>query len=141
MIQRIQSLWLLASTACAAFFCYLPIYSGVFIGGAQQDYSARENLILFAGVCIVGLISLINIFFFRKRSRQKTLIIVNILLILGVFILQYFLIEALKKDTGMAAGNWQLAAILPIFMILFHVFAYKGITHDEELISGADRMR
>jgi len=141
MIQRIQSLWLLASAACAAFFGYLPIFTGMFIGGAQKEYSASENLILFTGICIVGGISLANIFFFKNRPRQKMLIAVNILLTIAVFVLQYFLIEALRKELGMASGNWQIAAILPVFIVMFHVFAYKGITHDEALLSSADRMR
>lgn len=141
MIQRIQSLWLLASSACAVIFFFLPIYTGQFIGGAQKDYSVRENLILFAGVTVVGLISLINIFFYKNRSRQKLLIVINIFFTLGVFVLQYFLIESLKKELGIADGNWQIAAVLPIFIILFHVFAYKGINQDEALLNSADRMR
>jgi uncharacterized membrane protein len=141
MIQRIQSLWLLGSAACAGFFAYLPIFIGTFIGGAEKKCRASENLILFTGVCIICAISLVNIFFYKKRSRQKMLIVVNILLTAAVFVLQYFLIEALKKEEGMASGNWQIAAILPVFIIMFHVFAYKAISQDEALLNSADRMR
>jgi len=84
---------------------------------------------------------LANIFFFKNTPRKKMLIVVNILLTIAVFVLQYFLIEALRKELGMASGNWQIAAILPVFIIMFHVFAYKGITHDEALLNSADRMR
>ena len=69
------------------------------------------------------------------------LIAVNILLTAGVFVLQYFLIEELRNELGMATGNWQIAAILPVFMIMFHVFAYKAISQDEALLNSADRMR
>jgi hypothetical protein len=141
MIQRIQSLWLLGSAACAGFFSFLPIFIGEFIGGAEKKCRASENLILFTGVCIICAISLINIFFFKNRSRQKMLIAVNILLTAGVFVLQYFLIEELRNELGMATGNWQIAAILPVFMIMFHVFAYKAISQDEALLNSADRMR
>lgn len=141
MIQRVQSLWLLASSACAAIFLFLPIYYGEFIGGANNKYTVRENLILFSGVALVGMISLITIFFYKSRSKQKILIIINMFFALAVFVLQYFLIESLKKDLGMARGEWQIAAVLPVFIILFHLFAYKGISQDEALLNNADRMR
>ena len=141
MIQRVQSLWLLASTACAAIFLFLPIYYGEFIGGATSKYTVRENLILFAGVALVGMISLITIFFYKNRSKQKTLIIINVFFALAVFVLQYFLIESLKKELSIAKGDWQIAAVLPVFIILFHVFAYKAIGQDEALLNSADRMR
>lgn len=141
MIQRAQSLWLLASTGCAVIFFFLPIYYGEFIGGKTEKYTVTENLILFAGVALVGLISFITIFFFKNRSKQKTLILINIFFTLAVFVLQYFLIESLKKELGMAKGEWQIAAVLPVFIVLFHVFAYKGISQDEALLNSADRMR
>jgi hypothetical protein len=46
-----------------------------------------------------------------------------------------------KKDNGIVQGDWQMIAILPLFMLLFHVFAYRGIVADEKLLSSADRMR
>ncbi|MFN6374253.1 MAG: DUF4293 domain-containing protein [Chitinophagia bacterium] len=141
MIQRVQSLWLLASTACAVIFLFLPIYYGEFIGGANNKYTVRENLILFAGVALVGMISFITIFFYKNRNKQKTLILINIFFTLAVFVLQYFLIESLKKELGMARGEWQIAAVLPVFIMLFHFFAYKGISQDEALLNSADRMR
>jgi len=141
MIQRVQSLWLLASTACAIIFFFLPIYYGEFIGGAMKKYTVTENLILFAGVTLVGLISLITIFFYKNRSQQKMMIIINIFITLAVFVLQYFLIESLKEELGMASGHWQIAAVLPVFIILFHIFAYKGISQDEALLNSSERMR
>jgi hypothetical protein len=34
-----------------------------------------------------------------------------------------------------------MAAMLPIFIIIFHIFAFVGIRKDEKLLSSADRMR
>jgi hypothetical protein len=141
MIQRIQTLWLFLSTACAAIFIFLPVYKGVFLNGTWQAVSISENLFLLSGATVSGCIGLITIFLFKKRKVQKRLIILNILLTIGVFVAQYYLIEIYKKDIGIVQGDWQMTAILPLFILVFHVFAYRGIAADEKLLSSADRMR
>lgn len=141
MIQRIQTLWLLLSTACAALFIFLPVYKGIFLNGTWQVVSISENLFLLSGATISGCIGLITIFLFKKRKLQKRLILLNILLTIGVFVAQYYLIEIYKKDIGIIQGDWQMTAILPLFILVFHVFAYRGIAADEKLLSSADRMR
>ncbi len=141
MIQRIQTLWLLLSTACAALFIFLPVYKGIFLNGTWQAVSISENLFLLSGATISGCIGLITIFLFKKRKLQKRMILLNILLTIGVFVAQYYLIEIFKKDIGIVQGDWQMTAILPLFILVFHVFAYRGIAADEKLLSSADRMR
>ena len=141
MIQRIQTVWLLLSTACAALYIYLPVYKGIFLNGTWQAVSISENLFLLSGATVSGCIGLITIFLFKKRKVQKRLIMLNILLTIGVFVAQYYLIEIYKKDIGIIQGDWQMTAILPLFILVFHVFAYRGIAADEKLLSSADRMR
>ena len=141
MIQRIQTLWLLLSTACAAIFIFLPVYKGIFLNGTWQAISISENLFLLSSATLLGCIGLITIFLFKKRKLQKRLIMLNILLTIGVFVAQYYLIEIYKKDIGIIQGDWQMTAILPLFILVFHVFAYRGIAADEKLLSSADRMR
>lgn len=141
MIQRIQTLWLLISTACAALFIFMPIYKGVTVFNIPYSFTIRENLFFLSGCVILATLCLIAIFQFKNRKLQKRLIILNILIIIALFISQYFLIEIYKKNMGIAQGDWQMISILPLFMLLFHVFAYRGIVADEKLLSSADRMR
>ncbi len=141
MIQRIQTLWLFLSTACAVLFIFMPVYKGVYLNNTWQAISIRENLFLLAGSTAVTAISFFTIFFFKNRKLQKRLILLNIVLTVGLFIAQYYLIEIFKKDSGIIQGDWQMIAVLPLFILVFHVFAYRGITADEKLISSADRMR
>ena len=141
MIQRIQTLWLFISTACAALFLFMPVYKGVYLNNTWQAISIRENLFLLSGASIVTTISFLTIFLFKNRKMQKRLILLNILLTTGLFIAQYYLIEIFKKQMGIIQGDWQMIAILPLFILVFHVFAYRGIVADEKLLSSADRMR
>jgi hypothetical protein len=141
MIQRIQTLWLFFSTASAALFIFMPVYKGVYLNNTWQAISIRENLFLLAGSAVITAISFITIFLFKNRKLQKRLILLNIVLTVGLFIAQYYLIEVFKKDSGIIQGDWQMTAILPLFILVFHVFAYRGIAADEKLLSSADRMR
>lgn len=141
MIQRIQTLWLFFSTASAALFLFMPVYKGVYLNNTWQAISIRENLFLLAGSAVITAISFITIFLFKNRKLQKRLILLNIVLTVGLFIAQYYLIEVFKKDSGIIQGDWQMTAILPLFILVFHVFAYRGIAADEKLLSSADRMR
>ena len=141
MIQRIQTLWLLISTACAALFILMPIYKGVTVFNISYSFSIRENLFFLSGCVILATLCLIAIFQFKNRKLQKRLITLNILIIIALFISQYYLIEIYKKNMCIAQGDWQMIAILPLFMLLFHVFAYRGIVADEKLLNSADRMR
>jgi hypothetical protein len=124
-----------------AIFIFLPVFKWVFLNGTGQAVSISENLFLLSGATVSGCIGLITIFLFKKRKVQKRLIILNILLTIGVFVAQYYLIEIYKKDIGIVQGDWQMTAILPLFILVFHVFAYRGIAADEKLLSSADRMR
>ncbi len=141
MIQRIQSLWLFFSTACAALFIFMPVYKGVYLNNTWQAVSIRENLFLLSGAAIVAAISFLTIFLFKNRNTQKKLILLNIVLTIALFVAQYYLIEIFKKEMGIIQGDWQMIAILPLFILVFHVFAYRGIVADEKLLSSADRMR
>lgn len=141
MIQRIQSLWLFFSTACAALFIFMPVYKGVYLNNTWQAVSIRENLFLLSGAAIVAAISFLTIFLFKNTNTQKKLILLNIVLTIALFVAQYYLIEIFKKEMGIIQGDWQMIAILPLFILVFHVFAYRGIVADEKLLSSADRMR
>ena len=141
MIQRIQTLWFFFSTICGVAYAYFPIYVAQAIGGLPQKYTIRENLILLSASIAMISITFLNIFFFKNRGLQKLLTITNIMLSISIFVLQYFLIEALKKDLGLTQGSWEISAVLPLFIVAFHIFAFNGIRNDEKLLSSADRMR
>ncbi|MFN5421997.1 MAG: DUF4293 domain-containing protein [bacterium] len=141
MIQRIQSLWLLLSTMCAALIWIIPIFGGVGSDNLPKAFSIRESLILMFIVALASIVPFITIFLFKSRGTQKKLIIINIILGVTIIATEYLMIEQFKTTFGIVQGNWQLSAILPFFIILFNFFAYRGIVHDEKLLSSADRMR
>lgn len=141
MIQRIQSLWLLLSTLCAALIWIIPIFGGMGADNLPKAFSIRESLILMFIVALSTILPFIAIFLFKSRSTQKKLIIINMILAAGIIVAEYLTVEQFKASFGIVQGNWQMSAILPFFIILFGFFAFRGILHDEKLLSSADRMR
>ena len=101
----------------------------------------REHLTLFALSVIAGIISFVAIFLFKNRKQQKALIILNTLLCTGIFATQYFIVEERKVEISIAQGDWQLIALIPLFMVILLLFSYQNIRADEKLLSSADRMR
>ena len=141
MIQRIQSLWLLLSAFCASLVLMVPVFSGQGSDGLVKVFSIRENLLLLLIVTLSIAMPFINIFLFKNRRLQKILIVNNMILAMLTVVTEYFSIDKFKQQFGIAQGNWELSAILPFFIILFLVFAFRGIRKDEKLLSEANRMR
>jgi hypothetical protein len=141
MIQRIQSLWLLLSAFCASLVLMVPVFAGQGSDGLVKVFSIRENLLLLLIVTLSIAMPFINIFLFKNRRLQKILIVNNMILAMLTVVTEYFSIDKFKQQFGIAQGNWELSAILPFFIILFLVFAFRGIRKDEKLLSEANRMR
>lgn len=141
MIQRIQSLWLMLSALCAALIMFVPVFSGAAADGLVKIFSIRENLILLLIVVLSIVIPFINIFLFKNRGLQKKLIIINMILSVLTVVTEYFSVDKFKQTFGITQGTWEISAILPFFIILFLVFAFRGIRKDEKLLSESNRMR
>ena len=141
MIQRIQTLWLLLCSLCAALVLMVPVFAGPGQDGLIKVFSIRENLLLLLIVTLSIAMPFINIFLFKNRSLQKILIVNNMILAILTVVTEYFSIDKFKQQFGIAQGNWEMSAILPFFIILFLVFAFRGIRKDEKMLSEADRLR
>jgi hypothetical protein len=141
MIQRIQSLWLLLSATCAGITWLVPTFAGNAADGSIKVFSVRESVVLLFLIAFVALSSFVNIFFFHNRNRQKSIIVATSFATIGFIAAQFFIVKEFKSTFQIPQGNWEISAILPIFILLFQVFAFIGIRKDEKLLSSADRMR
>ena len=141
MIQRIQSLWLIITSAIAAFIWFTPIYTGIAADGIEKTYTISESLPLMLIVALSILVPLVTIFLFKKRDLQKKFILLQIVFALGIHLFEYFNAEKFKTDFTIQQGHWHIGAIAPFFMIAFLFFAYRGIRKDEKMLSEADRLR
>lgn len=151
MIQRIQSIWLLLAAIAILCLLFVPILIDKSSGGTYILYGSgikfwdddvsdqSANTPLFVSTILAGLISLINIFNFRKRKLQIRIASLNILLILGLSF--WFSSLAKQLPGGIEKSDIGVGLFLPLAAIIFTLLAIRGIKKDEKLIRSADRLR
>lgn len=141
MIQRIQSVWLLLAAICAFVTYPLVLYVGKHADTTERKFLLGDHFILMLFIIALGVLSLITIFLFKNRKLQFRLTILNIVLTIAYIFVQYLMIEQFKKDTLVQTGSYQVAALLPLLMVIFLIMAARGIYKDEKLVKSLDRLR
>ena len=157
MIQRIQSFFLLIAFVAMLLMFFFPIisYYGDFhilqlnilelknlVPGSEQLFSNLFTLPLLFFVVIIGALSFIIIFLYKKRRLQLKLIKINILLNIILIVGIYFVYNNLIEKQAGVEGNFDLTgSIMPIVSLIFLVLSYRGVRKDERLIRSADRLR
>lgn len=155
MIQRIQSIWFFLAALTLVLMLFLPIAtkeiagteSGIYTSGLYQTASAKTGTnikvasflpLLITNIAVI-IISFFNIFNFKKRSFQKRIAVVSIILIAGFAF--WCSVYAKKLPDGIEGASFGVGAYLPALAILFVVLAIFGINKDERLIRSAERLR
>ena len=125
MIQRIQSLYLLAVAALMAAAIFTPLAyfaAGVeeyklyafSLQGAQDSYSTIYMGII---VTLATIIPLVNIFLFKNRLLQIRLCAVELMLLVGSVIfmaIYYFLSNRMFSQLEFSAHGFHIAIIFPL---------------------------
>ena len=149
MIQRKQTLYLLASIILTAVCLSLPLgeiepkgiaepmvaYS-LFIKGSTVDFLTWP---LFAIMIVLYPISITTIAMFKKRILQAKLCIWAVAVIFVWY--AYFLYLCFIRFVDMGTFHAGLATYIPLLTIICYLLARKGIMDDEKLVRSADRIR
>lgn len=91
---------------------------------------------LLATLVVSTLVSLVNIFLFRRRKLQASLCLLSIVLLVA-----WYVTLAILPQTSGANIELGIPAVLPALSILFIFMARKGIVADEKLVRSLDRIR
>ncbi|RZK24269.1 MAG: DUF4293 family protein [Hymenobacter sp.] len=158
MIQRIQSVFLLLLALSMLSLLALPLWHKVdglthqeltltafnfsAVGMAPPQPKAPVFLIAVAALAVAA-VAVREIFLFRNRFGQLKLGMVNLLLLVITFGLQFYF----ANNVGEAAlnpkleGQFQPAFYLPTLGLLLNLLANRFIRRDEQLVRSADRLR
>ena len=148
MIQRIQTLYLLASGILMSITLFFPLL--VFQSGGMvyemdaRQLSGQEETVSTIGLFIVGALSaltaLITIFIYKKRVLQVKLIRLGSAL--ALLFIAYAVYLGFDFSTQLNA-QWRpsIVAALPVISIILNCLAIKGIKADEALVRSLDRLR
>lgn len=152
MIQRIQSLYLLLVTALSVAVLFLPLgflktptemyeYTAFSIQKLLTgEVYALPIWILAAVLILAAALSLVSIFFYKKRKIQIRLCIFHGLIqVLFYVIYAVFLFMFIGK-TG-AANSASFGMSLPLISIILDLLAVNAIRKDEALVKSWDRIR
>jgi hypothetical protein len=146
MIQRIQSLYLLLAGAAGTATWFFDIWRATLSDQSISSFNAQSSYFVFIVFMLIVALAFLCIFLFKNRKLQFRLTIINLLLSVGAFILQYFKVldhanDLQVKGKIISSSTYLPAAFLPILIIIFLFLAARGIYKDEKLIKSLDRLR
>ncbi len=150
MIQRIQTLYLLAVVALGIALIWLPVVQ--FVTPEEAAELHVWKLTALGGVPLQGLwgllvttllipvLALMDIFLFKKRILQARLNIFTVMLCLGYYGVLAIYIWQAKLALGV---DWHILpyASFPLVCMVLILMATRRILKDEALVRAADRIR
>ena len=151
MIQRIQSVYLLAAVVLLIMILVLPIatlvnaqsdsFTYLFYGIVNSEGKIALQAFPLAGLMVImPIISLISIFLYKNRILQMRLCIYNILLMIGSIGLIWFYSYQAKNNL-FTETIFSFPIVLPVVAAILTYLAFRGIRKDEILVKSIDRIR
>ncbi len=140
MIQRIQTLWLLAASAFGFLSLKFAFYSGNEIKDLLKQYAVLNGqttipiTILSVGV---ALLSFIIIFLYKQRKLQMRLS--SAALVAAILNIVLYFLEKEKFVAG--ESSFDLTSIFVFAIPLLLILALRGIYKDQKLLKSVDRLR
>jgi hypothetical protein len=155
MLQRIQSIYLLAAGLVLAALFIFPLVHDVYVDGKAitvmvtgiyQNVNGQQGhteffTALTIGTALAALAPLAVIFLYKNRKKQINYCYLLMALIIGY---SYWVAQAVKNAIGGAylnMSNYGIGIILLSLSLLFIVGAQRAIQRDEKLVRSADRLR
>ncbi len=136
MIQRVQTIWMILAAITVFLTLKFSFYSGNL--AADNTYHAviaTDNFFLLILTSALGTGIIIDIFLFKHRSVQFRIILFALL---AECIIIFIYIRETNKFT---TGNFSLWSALHVLIIVFLIFAARGIYKDSRLIKESNRLR
>ena len=152
MIQRIQSVFLVASLCFLVPMFFVPVAelvheTGVILAfhltGFYQTEAgttvliSRQISIMLFGILICAL-NLIALFMYKSRVLQLRLCIYNILLLAGLMGVIIFMLYTVENINSV---SFSLPAVFPVVSMILHYLAFRGIRKDELMVQALSRLR
>jgi hypothetical protein len=142
MIQRVQTLWMLAALISQVVLAFLPFASGPgysysawsLLGQGQVLPGARTLLTAFG----MGLLMPLMALFLYKKRKVQSRVLVYAMVSQGLFA-----IFAWTRALGMEGLNLSGSGGLfwPVISMVCLSLAIRGVMKDEALVRGMDRIR
>ncbi len=155
MIQRIQSIYLLLTTAFSTVFLtgkilrfnndlnnefYVKL-GGIFKETGTLAAEKIQNVIPVTFLLLlIPLVSFINIFVFKNRKLQMKITagLIGLIIVMIIVLVVYSFYMIRNYNAVFSSG---INLILPVLILICVFLAYRGIKKDEEIVRSYDRLR
>ena len=150
MIQRIQTLYLLAVVALGIALIFLPVLQLVTPEEAAELQIYELSAVggtplqglwgLLLTTILIPALALVDIFLYKKRILQARLNIFTVMLCLGYYGVLAIYVWQAKLALGV---EWHILpwASFPLICMVLTLMATRRILKDEALVRAADRIR
>lgn len=155
MIQRIQTVYLLAIVILSGFVIFSPIaellnnvdkliylvdFKGISLVQPTGNIIESRIWALTSVSSVVPILALITIFSFKNRVKQIRLTVINMFFMLCFYI---FLILYIWPACERLHTDWhlQIVSVFPLLNLILSYLAIGAIGKDEKLIKSLDRLR
>ncbi len=144
MLQRIQTIYLLAVVGFMSALCFTPLatYLADGVEGAFVAFDFWWIGVLFA---LCALLAFVTIWLFKKRMLQVRLLCAEVVLLLGsqIFSLWYAIgfTKSVSAMSELAVTSIKTPTFFPLVCIILTIMAIRGIVKDERLVRSLDRIR
>ncbi|MCR5049498.1 MAG: DUF4293 domain-containing protein [Paludibacteraceae bacterium] len=150
MIQRIQTLYLLAVVILGITLCFVPVVQLVTPADAAELQVWELSAVggapvqglwgLLLTTALIPFLALVDIFLYKKRLLQARLNIFSSMLCLGYYGVLAIYIWQAKLALGV---DWHIMpwASIPLVCMVLTLMATRRILKDEALVRAADRIR
>jgi hypothetical protein len=155
MIQRIQTLYLLAIVVLSGFTVFSPladlinktdnlVYLVDFKGISLIKSTGNTLISTIWGLntisAVVPVIALITLFSYKNRKKQIRLLVINMIFMICFYI--FLLLYIWSACSGLHA-DWHLriVTVFPLINLILSYLAIGAIGKDEKLVKSMDRLR
>ena len=165
MIQRKQTLYMLVAVVCMTIFTFAKMFTFNAADSSMTlytyGYSIQEmgaepvsQLLNLRAVCMVLLAAIstvlmaVNIFLFKKRELQLSLLMSQYALLVGIIGYGVYYVwsfssiyaESIAADSALTnVPGWSLC--LPVVTLVMNFLAVRGVASDIALLRSVDRIR
>lgn len=137
VIQRIQSLYLLAAAVMMGFFCNSSLAT-VRAEEAVAEIRPVDYPVFLVINILIAVLLFIAIFLFKNTRRQKTVTLLSMVLIAVSAVTGGFILYGGTAVEGIELSG---SIVLLVCALIMALGAYRGIRRDEKLLHDSDRIR
>jgi hypothetical protein len=115
--------------------------TGIYEGMGNTAKKIESVLPLRFLVIVTTALSLITIFFYKRRILQLRICIFNLLLLIGFYGLFLFYFFHMKNQLDVSVTDLKITIVFPMIAFILVFLATRGIRKDELLVRSYNRIR